>query len=238
MNNDVKTNNKNELYDFLKIPDGDFINGHFSCFTKGLMYAREATGRNSKTGQSQEYAKHLNISGALGYFALLEQIGNCLKPKSSLIYDTHQNNIHKALHYFSTLSNDDIFVIRALRNTFSHDFSLYGTKKSTNKNLLHHFKLVFSDTEPLLLLRTAEWDGELNTKNENNRTVVNLEKLCNLIDKICADVQEMAKENELEIVLKGGFKEYYDRYSINIRLNVQLIESSETEIKIIQVKKE
>lgn len=222
MNTNVNENSKNELFDFIRIPEGDYITGHFSCFTKGLMYAREATGRNPKTGQSKDVSKHLNIAGALGYFALLEQIGNCLKPKSSSLYTTHKNNIHKALHYFSTLSNDEKFVIRALRNTFSHDFSLYGTDKG-NKKLLHYFKLIFSDTEPLMILRTEEWNGNLNTKSEKNITVVNLEKLCDLIDKICVDIQEMANKNKLEIVLNGGFNEYYERYSINyiLRIGIQ-----------------
>ena len=236
MNNDVNATIKNELYDFLRIPEGDYITGHFSCFAKGLMYAREATGRDPRTGESKEASKHLNIVGALGYFALLEQIGNCLKPKSSSIYVTHQNNIHKALHYFSTLSNDDIFIIRALRNTFSHDFSLYGTDKG-NKKLLHHFKLQFPDSEPLIIPREKDWDGNLNTKNEKNITVVNLERLCNLIDKICVDIQEMAKKNELEIVLNGGFNEYFERYSINFNLNLKFKVTPNTLIKKVQIKK-
>jgi len=233
----LNLSNKNiDLYDFIKIPSHDFVTGHFSCFTKGLMYSREATGRDPKTGKKTDAAKLLNIAGALGYFALLEQIGNCFKPKSSILNTIHQNNIHKALRYFSSLNSDEIFVVRALRNTFSHDFSLYGTDKG-NKKLLHHFKLVFSDTEPLMILRKEEWDGDIKNKTNKNITIVNLEKLCDIIDNVCIVVQEMARKNELEIVLIGGFKEYYEKYSINIQVNLKLYFTPNSVTKKVQIKK-
>lgn len=190
------------------------------------MHAREATGRDPKTGKKKDAAKHLNIAGALGYFALLEQIGNCFRPTSITDSTNKTNNIHKTLHYFSDLSDDKIFVIRALRNTFSHDFSLYGTDRG-NRKLLHHFKLKFSDTEPLdteplMILRKKEWDGDLSTKNENNITIVNLEKLCDVIDKICVDIQKLAKKDKIKIEPNDCFQQYYEKYSINFRLNLRL----------------
>ena len=236
-------NNSNQLYEFIKIPSHNNITGRFSCFAKGLMYAREATDRDPKTGKKKDAAKHLNIAGVLGYFALLEQIGNCFIPTSITDSTNKTNNTHKALHYFSLLNSKKIYVIRALRNTFSHDFSLYNVDKRNSK-LIHHFKFVFSDTdslisdtEPLMILSKEDWDGDLSTKNENNITIVNLEKLCELIDKICVNIQEMANRNELKIVLNGGFNEYYDRYSINYNCNLKFKFTSNTLIKTIQIKK-
>lgn len=231
MSTNKNDNTGNQLFEFLKIPSHNNIIGHYSFFSIGLKQVRKATGRDFKTGKLIEFDEHINIPGVLGYFALLEQIGNCFKPKSSIVCTKHKNNIHKALHYFSSLTCDEIFVVRALRNTFSHDFSLYATDKG-DKRLLHHFKLQASDFDPLFQLREEKWYGKINTISIKNITIVNIEKLCSLIDKICIEVQELAKKDDLEILLPGGLNEYKNRYSINYKYHFKIPLNANSKIDI------
>lgn len=226
-------NEINQLYEFLKIPSHNNITGLFSCFSIGLKQAREATGRDYKTGKLIEFDKQINMSAILGYFALLEQIGKCFIPKSNSSKTKKTNHIHKALYHFSSsLNSKEILVVRALRNTFSHDFGLYATDKGnkSDKRFLHHFKLIASDFDPLFQLRKEDWDGNINTISIKNITTVNIEKLCSLIDKICIEVQELAKKDELEILLSGGLNEYKNRYSINCKYYFKIQLNSKIDI--------
>src|SRR4030042_2665488 len=80
--------------------DGTLV---FSGFMHALQEARRATERDTSTGQKlpNSVGKHGSWLGAVGYFALLDQIGKCFKPRG--VARVRGNPIRQGLQKFSRL---------------------------------------------------------------------------------------------------------------------------------------
>lgn len=192
------------------------INGltYFSGFCGALKDARKMTGRNLETGEKDDTNKFGHLGswlGTIGYFSLLDQIGNCFRKVNGPTIEANKSGIIKALKNFTDLQDDHIDALYALRNSFAHDFSLQNIGRRTG--LTHHFKVDNSSSNPVVILPECNWDGVIQNKNSNNETYVNLQAFGDLVESICAKLTKLTKSEEIEIVLEGGKEELISRYS-------------------------
>jgi hypothetical protein len=185
---------------------------YFSGFSGALIEAREASHRR-EDGTKIPNIKHGSWLGAIGYFSLLEQIGNCFRPqKTKVRVHSHENGIKKALKYFSSLNQDEIDAIYALRCAFAHDYSLSNIK-TLNEKIAHHFKVTEGTATPLIQFPKEAWDGNYENLKAETTTTINLERFEDLVEDIIQHLIEMLKNDQLEIALKGGADELVNRYS-------------------------
>ena len=182
----------------------------FSGFTAALRDARTVTGRD-ELGRKFDHTKHGCWLGAIGYMALLDQIGTCFKPKQKS-YE-HGNSIRKALRYFSNLSDDDIDALYALRCGFAHDFSLHNINRR-KPSLTHRFRVGVGASTDIVSLPRVRWDGNYESKNQDDFTTINLEAFGDLVESICQRLLALTNNDQLEVVLPGGSDELLRRYSI------------------------
>ena len=188
---------------------------YFSGFSGALIEARQAANRRDD-GTKIPNIKHGAWLAAVGYFALLEQIGNCFKPRETEVRVYYnENGIKKALKYFSPLSKAEIDALYALRCAFAHDFSLSNLKTPNSKHV-HHFKITEGVGTLLVLYPKVEWDGNFETISAETTTVVNLELFGDMVEKLISRLLEMSEKDQLEIILKGGASELERRYSFVI----------------------
>jgi hypothetical protein len=184
-----------------------------SCFRAALVDMRKVTGRNKNDGSKLPDSKHGNWLGALGYMALLDQIGTCLKPKET---DESGNSIEKALRYFTDLGEKKIQALYALRCAFAHDYGLANPNKG-NQDRQHIFTVCEGAHPRLVRFPTSPWEGNYQTVSRDNITVVNLEALGDLVESVCQKVCKQAKNDKLEIELSEGIDELFKRYFFKIR---------------------
>ena len=174
-----------------------------SCFMAALRDARKATGRYKSNGTKRPRINHGNWLGAIGYMTLLDQIGECLKPKGK--HTEYTYNIKRALDYFdSGLNDNEINALYALRCSFAHNFSLININRSSkNKSidkLTHCFSVYVDDSKSIIDLPNEKWDGDL-SETVDNITGVNLEALGDLVETICSKIIEKYDRDQLEITL-------------------------------------
>jgi hypothetical protein len=187
----------------------------FSGFSGALMEARHAAYRR-EDGTKMPNLKHGGWLAAIGYFALLEQIGNCFRPKETDIQvHGNENGIKKALKLFSRLSKEEIDALYALRCAFAHDFSLSNVKAEGSKHL-HHFRVTEGTVTPLVLFPKEEWDGSYQDIKPETTTTVNLELFGDMVEELISRLMEMSQKDRLTIALKGGADELEKRYSFVI----------------------
>ena len=184
-----------------------------SCFVAALVDARTFTGRDPQTGKKLPGSNHGCWLGALGYMALLDQVGSCLKPKGM---NVDGSQIKKSLAYFSDLSDPEIEAIYALRCAFAHDYSLVNINQS-RQDRQHIFTLYQGDTAPLIKLPRVSWNGDFSTVTVDYRTVVNLEAFGDLVEAVCKRAREQAAKDDLEISLPRGVSELLLRYFFVVR---------------------
>jgi hypothetical protein len=180
----------------------------FSGIVAALRDARKTTNRNQDTGEKIPNTHHGSWLGAIGYLVLLNQIGNCFKPKN--IAGVRENSIVKALKYFTNLNDNEINAIYALRCSFAHDYSL--TNINRNPLRQHRFNVCVGDNFVVLLAKNP-WNGDMQNKDRNNITTISLEGLADLIESIFAKLIELLNRDELECILPGGPLELLNRYS-------------------------
>ena len=183
-----------------------------SCFVAAIRDAREFTGRVPDTGAKLPGGNHGCWLGALGYMALLDQVGSCLKPKGKSVPG---NAISKVLSYFSTLGQPEIDAIYALRCAFAHDYSLANV--NSGQSLQHVFAVCVGDNIPLVQFPKISWSGVYSAVSGDNLTTINLEALGDLVELVCQNILALAESNNLEIALAGGIDELLGRYFFNIR---------------------
>jgi hypothetical protein len=111
-------------------PDG---HGHafISSFWMAVGNAREATGRDLGTGAVKDEPSTGSWIGAIGYMVLLDQIGTSLKP--STVPRVTDQAIICALKHWTSLDDDSIEALYALRNALAHDYSLFNQNKANDK---------------------------------------------------------------------------------------------------------
>jgi hypothetical protein len=190
------------------------LNGtFFSGFCGALKDARKMTGRNVYTGEkdgSNEFGHLGSWLGTIGYLTLLDQIGGCFKRVNGPIIEDNKSGIIKALKHFSTLDDNQIDAIYALRNSFAHDFSLQNISRRTG--LTHHFVVDNSSTEPLIILPSEQWNGDLASKSNINLTKINLQALGDEVEKLVKNLIQLNSNDQVEIILEKGQEELINRY--------------------------
>jgi len=181
-----------------------------SALIRALGNIRKETGRD-KNGLKILGEDHGSWLGAIGYMVILDQIGNCFRPRTRLTLH-NLSSIQKALRYFTHLGHRRINAIYALRCALAHDYSLCNYHK--NQSLQHRFVVTQGESPPLVKLPRVPWDGDILKNERRNVTVVNLEKLGDLVETIYKRLIALHKHNSLEISLKGGPNELIQRYQI------------------------
>jgi hypothetical protein len=187
---------------------------HFSGFCGALKDARKMTGRNIETGEkdnSNSFGHLGSWLGTIGYLSLLDQIGGCFKRVNGPIIQANKSGIIKALKNFSSLSDDEIDAIFALRNSFAHDYSLQNI--GSRPGLIHHFLVDNSSSNPAIILPRQNWDGLIANKTSQNTTYINLQALGDLVEGLIMNLNQLVDNSEVEIILAGGKDELIARYS-------------------------
>ena len=191
----------------------------YSAYRGALNDARLVTGRSLEDGSLMpDYPCKPPIViwlGALGYIALLDQIGACFKPSHKPRIEKG-NSISKALKYFTGLSDAEIDAIYALRCSFAHDYGLSNIKKNKDKSidtsLTHRFQVNARNDMPLVSFPTEPWDGVYTNKKPENVTKISLFLLCELVEGICAQLLALAESGNLDVELDKGYDELERRY--------------------------
>ncbi|WP_133805921.1 hypothetical protein [Kribbella caucasensis] len=186
----------------------------YSSFAAALRDAREATGRNPDTGELINPHRHGNWLGAIGYMILLDQIGECFKPRPAAAVSG--NSFSKALSYFTNLPEPERQALYALRCCFVHDFALYNINHR-DSSLTHHFEVHASLDAPLIHLPRVRWDGNRSARGSDTATRINLTAVADLVESVAGELFQLAASDDLEVVLAGGSDELLDRYGLEIR---------------------
>lgn len=171
----------------------------FSGFCGTLKDARKMTGRNIETGAKDKTNTlgHLGSwLGTIGYFSLLNQIGNCFRRINGPKVEVNKSGFIKALKNFTDLNDDEIDALYALRNCFAHDFSLHNV--GNRQSLTHHFSIDNSSTNPAIILPRKKWNGVILNKTSQNKTYINLQAL--------GDIVELLIQNIIQLVEKMKWK--------------------------------
>ena len=184
-----------------------------SSFQAALRDVREATGRDLSTGMVQEdqEPKSGNWLGAIGYMALLDQIGTSLKPKARS--RATGSGIVRALKHWSSLDSTVIDALYALRCALAHDYSLFN-RNPRHPSLQHLFALDRSATGPVVRLPKKPWDGKYERLDPTTQTYVSIRLLGDLTEEVVARVRQSAKSGDVEILLSGGGNELAFRYGL------------------------
>jgi hypothetical protein len=193
---------------FLSEPDAATGTQHFSSLTGAIRAARETTGRDVSTGEKKTGEPHGNWLGVLGYFTVLDQVGSCFQRISS---SSSSKGVPSALKQFTNLNQADIKALYALRCSFAHDFSLFN-KNEKRPDLWHRFVVLANNEYPLIKLPEKPWDGDIFTDSPDVFTVVNLEKLGDLVEDVFRTLIELAKDNKLQTRSKCDPNEISAKY--------------------------
>ena len=85
----------------------------------------------------------------------------------------------------------------ALRNSFAHNFGLTNPQEPR-----HRFRVVCSDSHPLVRLPAEAWNGKYGADSTGGETVVNLQAVGDLMEEYYSEFQRAAEADEL--VLANG----------------------------------
>ena len=210
------------------------VSGIFSSFTIALSEIRKTTARDLKTGKRINHYESNSWLGAIGYMSLLDMLGSCLKPISKS--ETDKRAIVRILKYFANLSDEEISALYALRCAFTHDFSLYNINFK-DQELMHNFVIRFGSNHSAIELPKKYWDGKFENRSDDNQTIVYLEKFGDIVEDICKTIILLAKDDKLEIALKGGVAELINRYTFTQKITISFSPSKSIKVSNVTVKK-
>lgn len=190
--------------------------GHtrYSTINAGLRESRVFTKRDKYTGKYNadvEFGYPGHWLGAIGYFAILDQIGSCFKDVGQET-PNKCNRIKFALETFGLdlLNNDNrrLHALVALRNAFTHDFNLLNIPERENLYELQRCKFtVYADPyneNRIVDLPTIPWDGNIVDKDflrTEDTTFVNLFAFGSLVETIHARIVESVKAKTVDTIL-------------------------------------
>lgn len=197
-----------------------------SCLVVALEDARFLSGRNPKTGmyigimwcninKSVMYGSN-SFLGLIGYLIFMDLIGGLFRKNG---FKSDKNEIYKALKQFSSFNDEEIFVIIALRNSLTHNYSLVNIPNNKNEDdmKLHKFELIYEETDfiisvPLEYDRWIRDDFSENSKADKFNTKIGVQKLINEFEYVYANLKEDYDKDKVTLTL--GLEELKARFTI------------------------
>ncbi len=169
-----------------------------SPYMAALIDARRVAARNIRTGKKLN-REHGCWLGALGYMALVDHVGGVIKLKNE---NNNENDFISALKYFTQLNDKERKAIYSLRCSFAHNYHLYNNS-TKDKDKIHHFMVTSgSMSNDLIIFPEEKWDGKHETKNDKNKTIINLELFGDLVEVMHKNIMNKIVNDEIEIINK------------------------------------
>lgn len=185
-------------------------------FTQGFGIWHKSTvslllAETKHTSLSANGGKLLPLLGAL---SAMDQFGTCYDPFPPIFPPgmSSKSSIIKSAHNFLNIpvNTPDSDALYALRNSLMHQSSLISV--GTQKTPKHYWFEIDNTIEPLFKHAETAWDGQFNTRNSKNRTLVNASKVLNLAFTLTTTLKEKLEKRELKLILPGGLKELLTTY--------------------------
>lgn len=185
----------------------------YSTLIAGLRDCRQLLSRNLDTGlrlQGEQLAVWL---AAIGYFSILDQIGSAFKKVGTNRCPDNGSTIVYAIENFADLSAFSVVpadeqrvtsALKALRNSFTHDFNLLNTPRNPRLNALERHKFtVFSDSTEsrLVILPVWDWNGDIDGKDFNatdDSTLINLFQFAELVESVFSIIVDGITNDSIE----------------------------------------
>ncbi len=150
----------------------------------------------------------------LGALSALDQYGACYSPET-VIFPTEyskKSGIIKSAHNFLNIpvNSRDSDALYAIRNSLMHQSSLISV--DIVKNVKNFWFEINNKIGGIFSHATIPWDGVYSSRCEENRTLVNSEKILGLAYKLVKTLIKDHQEGKLRLALGGGLEELLSNY--------------------------
>ena len=189
--------------------------GYVSTFNAAVQEARRLTGRD-KHGRRVRTTRTL-WAGTLVYFALLDQIGNSLRPNRAKKVKVERPSgklvpeltLEKAIRQFapSAATRNQRQTLYFLRCAFAHEYGLFNRRDQ-------FFRVDDSPRGRLVVPARRKWNGRLADATAATQTTVNLVAVGNLAEAVVASVRTHSARSTLRSELPT--KELQRRFGFTI----------------------
>ena len=171
-----------------------------SYYMAALIDARKITGREWRNGRKKKLLRPRSGSwaGALTYMVLIDHIGTIFSKNGV----SDKPEFKKALQLFTNLSMEEIDILYKLRCSFAHNYSLF---EDTSKcGIVYRFTVTVRGD--LIQVRKRSYNLI--------HSVVNLEKLGNLVESIHKDIVDKIMKGEISLYESSTDKDIYIKEKI------------------------
>jgi hypothetical protein len=163
-----------------------------SSLEASLRDCRDATNRDAN-GNVPPGADAGSWLGAIGYLALLDQIGGAVINLHPSCKPSGGSCVERALAHFTDVTGDEAICLYALRNSLAHDFSLVNVPPSTvrplrRRKLTRLFTLTRGAPE-LIQWPSADWNPK--RPNRGDATIVDVQLLGDLVEGAVREVRRV-----------------------------------------------
>jgi hypothetical protein len=158
-----------------------------------------------------------NLVPIMSSLSMLEQIGICYERTD--LNTNLTNGIKRSLVLFGEYEPDDniLDILPALRNGLLHNVSLVSKSKYPNQsNYIFRYSNEEDNLNDVYQNSSRVWDGNFGTLSSNGRehytTLINTDKLNDLLYKCLRNAEELNNKSLLKIKLDGGKEELFYNY--------------------------
>jgi len=180
----------------------------------GVWYRSAVSHLLSEANHAKGYVYSGKLLPLLGGLSALDQFGLCYEPipctfPSAL---STKSGIIKAAHNFLGILVDtpDSDALYALRNALMHQASLISVGKQAKPK--HYWFEIDNSIPDLFAQATRAWDGQYNTRNDTNKTVVNASILLKRVLDVPGRIKDFHQNGEMSLILSGGLEELLTNY--------------------------
>jgi hypothetical protein len=171
-----------------------------SSLEASLTSCREATHRDAN-GNVPFGAHAGSWLGAVGYLALLDQIGGAVMSLRPHRTSSGGSGVERAIAQFTNVTDDEAICLYALRNSLAHDFSLVNippdrTRRLRRRKLTRLFTLTRGASK-LIEWPTSDWNPR--RPNRGGATSVDVQLLGDLVEQAVHEVRHVYTAGALRI---------------------------------------
>lgn len=180
----------------------------------GVWYRSAVSHLLAEANHAKGYVYSGEILPLLGGLSALDQFGLCYEPLPSTFPKglASKSGIIKAAHNFLQILVDtpDSDALYALRNALMHQASLISVGQQAKPK---HYWFEIDNSIPSLFTHAATaWDGQFNSRNDANKTIVNASILLNRALSVPQKIKDLHEVGALSLKLTGGLEELLTNY--------------------------